>query len=229
MFIALVEEGDISPCDGVFLVGHNVKYDESSAIGVRRDHGSIVGSGCLIYQNIQQEGKDPHTFHVVAVGTESFNSRTTMALRGHMEDTPLQLKLYQISAALSSPMRQTFASMDITTGPSRSVKGFMKDIGASGCVPRFAAYPHRALKSFKTREPCGHALLTRKLRTSISMDSPLQTKLKVTIQVQPRLFDQPLADLDATRRVATQMIPSSREGMLAWNEMNPEAHWVGVD
>ena len=31
--IALLEPGEIVPCDGVFLSGHNVRCDESSATG----------------------------------------------------------------------------------------------------------------------------------------------------------------------------------------------------
>ena len=31
--IALLEPGEIIPCDGVFLSGHNVKCDESGATG----------------------------------------------------------------------------------------------------------------------------------------------------------------------------------------------------
>ncbi|KAJ7732392.1 E1-E2 ATPase-domain-containing protein [Mycena olivaceomarginata] len=90
--IALLEPGEIVPCDGVFLSGHNVKCDESGATGesdaikkVSYDEcialrGSAGGThtDCFIVSGskvLEGFGK----YVVVAVGTKSFNGRIMMA------------------------------------------------------------------------------------------------------------------------------------------------------
>lgn len=89
--IALLEPGEIIPCDGVFLSGHNVRCDESGATGesdaihkvpydevlenVRTDNQTHVDcfilSGSKVLEGV---GK----YVVVAVGTKSFNGRIMM-------------------------------------------------------------------------------------------------------------------------------------------------------
>mgnify|MGYP001365068566 CR=1 FL=1 len=96
--IALLEPGEILPCDGVFLSGHNVKCDESGATGesdaIKKATFDEVAE---LYRQAEVEGKDPHSLHidcfmisgskvlegmgryvVVAVGTKSFNGRIMM-------------------------------------------------------------------------------------------------------------------------------------------------------
>ena len=87
--IALLEPGEIIPCDGVFLSGHNVKCDESKATGEsdaikkipyseimrKKDVSShtdcFVISGSKVLEGVGQ-------YVVVAVGTNSFNGRIRM-------------------------------------------------------------------------------------------------------------------------------------------------------
>ena len=89
--IALLEPGEIIPCDGVFLSGHNVRCDESGATGesdairkirydemlenVRTETGThadcFILSGSKVLEGV---GK----YVVVAVGTKSFNGRIMM-------------------------------------------------------------------------------------------------------------------------------------------------------
>ncbi|KAJ6513357.1 Ca-transporting ATPase [Mycena sanguinolenta] len=112
--IALLEPGEIVPCDGVFLGGHNVKCDESGATGesdaikkvsydeciqLRGTEGGahtdcFVVSGSKVLEGV---GK----YIVVAVGTKSFNGRTMMALRKPTDDTPLQSKLNDLAELIA--------------------------------------------------------------------------------------------------------------------------------
>ena len=57
--IALVEPGEIIPCDGVFLSGHNVKCDESGATG---ESDAIRKVSYEDYRAMRTKGKEPgHT------------------------------------------------------------------------------------------------------------------------------------------------------------------------
>jgi Cation transport ATPase len=96
---ALLEPGEIIPCDGVFLSGHNVKCDESGATGESDAIKKVSYDECLaIRQKLGgdkgMESSPSHTdcfvvsgskvlegvgsYVVVAVGTKSFNGRIMM-------------------------------------------------------------------------------------------------------------------------------------------------------
>lgn len=114
-----IEPGEILPCDGVFLRGHNVKCDESGATGesdmIRKisyeecfndweqheTHGTklphrdcflISGSRCL-------EGVGEYV--VIAVGPSSFHGKLMMSLRTDSEMTPLQSKLNRLAEIIA--------------------------------------------------------------------------------------------------------------------------------
>ena len=105
--IALLEPGEIVPCDGVFLSGHNVKCDESGATGESDAIKKVSYAECIaLRQKVKEmEGADGGEVHlgsrgmghtdcfvvsgskvlegvgsyvVVAVGTKSFNGRIMM-------------------------------------------------------------------------------------------------------------------------------------------------------
>ncbi|OBZ72072.1 Calcium-transporting ATPase 2 [Grifola frondosa] len=121
--VALVEPGEIVPCDGVFLSGHNVKCDESGATGesdaikkvsyedceraklAAKGEGSAGGdhmkhTDCFIISGSKVlEGYGSYV--VIAVGTKSFNGRIMMALRGDTENTPLQIKLNNLAELIA--------------------------------------------------------------------------------------------------------------------------------
>jgi len=120
--IALLEPGEVVPCDGIFLNGHNVKCDESGATGesdaikkVSYDQCRAIISGgaetkpmddfrthsdCFVLSGSKVlEGVGSYV--VVAVGTKSFNGRIMMALRGDVENTPLQLKLNYLAELIA--------------------------------------------------------------------------------------------------------------------------------
>ncbi|KAJ7034956.1 Ca-transporting ATPase [Mycena alexandri] len=112
--IALLEPGEIVPCDGVFLSGHNVKCDESGATGEsdairKRSYEECVAlrgsegdshTDCFIVSGSKvMEGVG--TYVIVAVGTKSFNGRIMMALQGDSDNTPLQLKLNALAEIIA--------------------------------------------------------------------------------------------------------------------------------
>ncbi|KAJ6544760.1 calcium-transporting ATPase [Mycena vulgaris] len=112
--IALLEPGEIVPCDGVFLSGHNVKCDESGATGesdaikklsyddciaLRGTDGGAHTDCFVISGSKVLEGVGKYV--VVAVGTKSFNGRIMMALRGDTDNTPLQIKLNALAELIA--------------------------------------------------------------------------------------------------------------------------------
>ncbi|KAJ7773119.1 hypothetical protein B0H16DRAFT_1304903 [Mycena metata] len=112
--IALLEPGEIVPCDGVFLGGHNVRCDESGATGESDAIKKLSYDECMALRGSEA---DVHTdcfvvsgskvlegvgrYVVVAVGTKSFNGRIMMALRGDADNTPLQLKLNALAELIA--------------------------------------------------------------------------------------------------------------------------------
>jgi Ca2+-transporting ATPase len=91
--IALLEPGEIVPCDGVFLSGHNVRCDESGATGesdaikkvsydeciaLRGSEGGAHTDCFIVSGSKVLEGVGKYV--VVAVGTKSFNGRIMMGM-----------------------------------------------------------------------------------------------------------------------------------------------------
>jgi P-type Ca2+ transporter type 2C len=87
--IALLEPGEIVPCDGVFISGHNVKCDESGATGEsdaikKVSYEECVAGGdelshtdCFMVSGSKVlEGYGSYV--VIAVGVRSFNGRIMM-------------------------------------------------------------------------------------------------------------------------------------------------------
>ena len=90
--VALLEPGEIIPCVGVFLDGHNVKCDESSATGESDDIRKVSYEECTHMQR-KGDGRSPTdcfmisgakvlsgygSYVVIAVGTKSLNGRIMM-------------------------------------------------------------------------------------------------------------------------------------------------------
>lgn len=105
--IVLLEPGDIIPVDGIFIEGHNLKCDESSATGesdlLRKSAASEVYASMSTSDNAKK--MDPFIlsgskvnegvgrFVTTAVGVHSTFGKTMMSLRDEGEVTPLQAKL----------------------------------------------------------------------------------------------------------------------------------------
>lgn len=102
-----LEPGDMVPVDGIFIEGHNVKCDESSATGesdlLRKQSGDDVMKA--IDNNESVAKLDPFiisgakvaegvgTFLVTATGVNSSHGKTMMSLQDEGQTTPLQSKL----------------------------------------------------------------------------------------------------------------------------------------
>lgn len=102
-----LEPGDMIPVDGIFIAGHNLKCDESSATGesdlIRKHPGDEVYAAIDNHQSIAK--LDPFiisggkvnegigTFLVTSVGVNSSYGKTMMSLREDTQTTPLQSKL----------------------------------------------------------------------------------------------------------------------------------------
>ena len=109
--VLLLEPGDMIPVDGIFIEGHNVKCDESSATGesdlLRKYPGDDVYRALENGEDVRkmdpfilsgakvQEGVG--TFLVTAVGVHSSYGKTMISLREDDEVTPLQSKLNLIA------------------------------------------------------------------------------------------------------------------------------------
>ncbi|CEI89022.1 Putative Calcium-translocating P-type ATPase, PMCA-type [Rhizopus microsporus] len=93
--ILILEPGDIIPVDGLYLKGHNLACDESSATGESDTmKKNVEGRGdCFILSGSKVlEGVGRAV--VLAVGEHSFFGKTMMSMRGdEAEGTPLQMKL----------------------------------------------------------------------------------------------------------------------------------------
>ena len=102
-----LEPGDMIPVDGIFISGHNVRCDESSATGesdlLKKYAGDDVFRAIDAHENVAK--MDPFiisgskvtegigTFLVTAVGVNSSYGKTMISLREDAQTTPLQSKL----------------------------------------------------------------------------------------------------------------------------------------
>lgn len=102
-----LEPGDLIPVDGIFIEGHNMKCDESSATGesdiIRKTPADEVYHAIENHQNLKK--MDPFilsggkvsegvgTFLVTSVGVNSSYGKTLMSLQDEGQTTPLQTKL----------------------------------------------------------------------------------------------------------------------------------------
>ncbi|KAL4947791.1 hypothetical protein BDW69DRAFT_189856 [Aspergillus filifer] len=102
-----LEPGDLVPVDGIYISGHNVKCDESSATGesdvLRKSPAQEVYGAIERHENLSKQ--DPFivsgakvsegvgTFLVTAVGVNSTYGKTMMSLQDEGQTTPLQTKL----------------------------------------------------------------------------------------------------------------------------------------
>lgn len=109
--LLVIEPGDILPVDGIFVTGHSVKCDESSATG---ESDVIKKSGAEEVYKAMERGDnlrkmDPFMISgakvtegfgrmiVTATGIHSSYGKTMLALREDNEATPLQMKLNNLA------------------------------------------------------------------------------------------------------------------------------------
>ncbi|KAG6877777.1 hypothetical protein C0993_003978 [Termitomyces sp. T159_Od127] len=114
--IALLEPGEVVPCDGVFISGQHVRCDEAGATGESDAMRKLSYEECMEF--IERDGRLPaHSdcfivsgskvlegvgrYVVIAVGTKSFHGRIMIALQSDPETTPLQLKLNALAELIA--------------------------------------------------------------------------------------------------------------------------------
>lgn len=107
--VMMLEPGDVIPVDGIFITGHNLSCDESSATG-ESDLIKKVAADTVLHSLLNDDAPklkklDPFiisgakvldgvgTFLVTAVGEQSSHGKTLMSLRDDPGLTPLQAKL----------------------------------------------------------------------------------------------------------------------------------------
>lgn len=106
-----LETGDMIPCDGILIEGHNIKCDESQATGesdlikkraAEEVYSAIENNGDLkkmdpFIQSGARVMEGVGTFLVTATGVNSSYGQTLMSLHDDPEITPLQSKLNVIA------------------------------------------------------------------------------------------------------------------------------------
>ncbi|KZV94727.1 calcium-translocating P-type ATPase [Exidia glandulosa HHB12029] len=108
--LAVLEPGEIVPCDGILVQGHNIQCDESSATGETHAIKKIPYEACkdsesdkedcfLISGSKVLEGTG--TYILIAIGSKSSYGRIMMALQGDTENTPLQAKLNALAELIA--------------------------------------------------------------------------------------------------------------------------------
>ncbi|KAL3481353.1 hypothetical protein BJX99DRAFT_163836 [Aspergillus californicus] len=111
-----LEPGDLVPVDAIYIDGHNVKCDESSATGESDQLKKTAAEQVLrlLEQgHTKQQDMDPFiisgskvlegvgTCLVTSVGVNSSYGKILMAMRQDMEPTPLQKKLDRLASAIA--------------------------------------------------------------------------------------------------------------------------------
>lgn len=112
-----LEPGDLIPVDGIFIQGHDVKCDESSATGesdaLKKTPGDQVYRILESGQAAKSADMDPFiisgakvlegmgTFVCTSVGVNSSFGKIMMSVRTEVEETPLQKKLEGLAGAIA--------------------------------------------------------------------------------------------------------------------------------
>ncbi|KAI0481986.1 calcium-translocating P-type ATPase [Xylariaceae sp. FL0804] len=110
-----LEPGDLVPVDGIFITGHDLKCDESSATGESDAIKKIPGDQAMALLESQSNTKniDPFiisgakvlegvgTFVCTSVGVHSSFGKIMMSVRTEIEATPLQKKLEKLAVAIA--------------------------------------------------------------------------------------------------------------------------------
>ncbi|KAI8711988.1 Calcium-transporting ATPase [Fusarium sp. LHS14.1] len=111
--VLYLEPGDLIPVDGIFIDGHNVKCDESTATG--ESDALKKTPGAKVFAPDRKSSKEPDpfiisgarvlegmgTFLCTSVGTNSSFGKIMMSVRTDIESTPLQKKLEGLAVAIA--------------------------------------------------------------------------------------------------------------------------------
>ncbi|KAL1955127.1 hypothetical protein VTO42DRAFT_8991 [Malbranchea cinnamomea] len=149
-----LEPGDLVPADGIFIEGHNVKCDESSATGesdlLRKTPGDEVYRAILNHENLHK--LDPFIlsgskvsegigkFLVTSTGVYSSYGKTLMSLHEEGQTTPLQSKL--------NVLAEYIAKLGLASGLLLFVVLFIKFLAHLGRLPDATAKGQAFLQIF---------------------------------------------------------------------------------
>lgn len=82
--IALLEPGEIIPCDGVFISGHNVRCDESGATGESDAIKKVSYDDCIaLRESAKYAIHDAHGFDAAHMHTDCFMVSGSKVLEGY--------------------------------------------------------------------------------------------------------------------------------------------------
>ncbi|KAM0359560.1 hypothetical protein ACHAPY_009790 [Fusarium culmorum] len=111
--VIYLEPGDLIPVDGIFIDGHNVKCDESTATGESDALKKTPGAKAFTPDPNSTKEADPFiisgakvlegmgTFMCTSVGVNSSFGKIMMSVRTDIESTPLQKKLEKLAVAIA--------------------------------------------------------------------------------------------------------------------------------
>ena len=149
-----LEPGDMVPVDGIFIDGHNIKCDESSATGesdlLKKTPGDDVYYAIEAHQRVNK--LDPFiisgakvaegvgTFLVTSVGVNSSHGKTMMSLREDSQTTPLQSKL--------NVLAEYIAKLGLGAGLLLFVATFIKFLVQINSIPTASEKGQRFLQVF---------------------------------------------------------------------------------
>ena len=82
--IALLEPGEVVPCDGIFITGHNVRCNESGATGESDAIKKANYDACVALRNeVKYEITDGHGLDAVNTHIDCFMVSGSKVLEGH--------------------------------------------------------------------------------------------------------------------------------------------------
>ena len=223
-----LEPGDLLPCDGIFIEGHNVKCDESSATGesdiIRKTPADEVMRA--IENNERLSKLDPFilsggkisegvgTFLVTSVGVNSSYGKIMMSLQDEGQTTPLQSKL--------NILAEYIAKLGLAAGLLLFVVTFIKFLAQLGSLGNADAKGQAFLQIF--------ILAVTVIVVAVPEGLPLAVTLALAFATTRMLRDNNLVRLlraCETMGNATTVC-SDKTGTLTQNKMSVVAGTIGT-
>lgn len=149
-----LEPGDLIPVDGVFIDGHNIRCDESSATGesdiIKKTPAETVYNAIENHESVRK--MDPFilsggkvsegvgTFLVTATGVNSSYGKTLMSLQDEGQTTPLQSKL--------NVLAEYIAKLGLAAGLLLFIVAFIKFLAELSSIQGADAKGQRFLQIF---------------------------------------------------------------------------------
>lgn len=223
-----LEPGDMVPADGIFIDGHNIKSDESSATGesdlLRKTQGDEAYRAIENHEDLRKI--DPFIlsgskvsegvgrFLVTSTGVLSSHGKTMMSLQEEGQTTPLQSKL--------NILAEYIAKLGLAAGLLLFVVLFIKFLAHMGDLPNAAAKGQAFLQIF--------IVAVTIIVVAVPEGLPLAVTLALSFATTRMLKDNNLVRLlkaCETMGNATT-ICSDKTGTLTQNKMTVVAGMCGI-